>query len=90
VSRVCGLGKSSPQAPAEYAAAINALAPDIILNAGLCLPLEARVIQSLNFPVSTFIARDKKRSNHPAAAVYSSDKWRDWAKEVYRDKLGLK
>ena len=88
-SRVCGIGKSSPQEPEDYAAEINALAPDIILNAGLCLPFEARVIQSLNVPVTTFIARDKKQNNHPAAAVYLSEKWRDWAQEVYRDKLGL-
>ncbi len=89
-SRVCGIGKSSPQAPDEYAAEINALSFDIAVNAGLCGPFEARVVNLLKFPVSTFIARDKKLNNHPASAVYFSDKWRDWAKEVYRDKLGLK
>jgi uncharacterized metal-binding protein len=90
VSRVCGIGKSNFQAPEEYAAELNALSADIIVNAGLCVPFEARVVKLSNVPVSTFIARDRKLNNHPASAVYFSDKWRDWAKEVYRDKLGLK
>lgn len=88
-SRVCGIGKSRPLTPAEYAAEINFLSPDIAVNAGLCVPFEARVVKLSNVPVSTFIARDKKLNNCPATAVYASDKWRDWAKEVYRDKLGL-
>ncbi len=89
-SRVCGIGKSCPQTPDEYASEINALSPDIVVNAGLCVPFEARVVKSLKIPISTFIARDKRLNNHPASTVYFSDKWRDWAKEVYRDKLGLK
>jgi len=28
--------------------------------------------------------------NYPALAVYTSGKWKDFAKEVYRDTLGLK
>ena len=89
-SRVCGIGKSVPQAPDEYTAELNALSSDIAVNAGLCVPFESRVVKSLKTPVSTFISRDKKLNNHPASAVYLSDKWRDWAKDVYRDKLGLK
>lgn len=88
-SRVCGIGKSTPQAAEEYAAELNALSPEIVINAGLCVPFEARIIKLSKSPVSTFISRDKEFNNHPAAIVYRSDKWRDWAKEVYRDKLGL-
>ena len=89
-SRVCGITKSTPQTPEAYTAEINALSFDIAINAGLCAPFEARVAKSLEIPVSTFIARDKKLNHHPASAVYFSDKWRDWAQEIYRDKLGLK
>lgn len=89
-SRVCGIGKSNPQTPDEYAAELNALSPDIVVNSGLCAPFESRVVELSNVPITTFIARDKKLNNYPALSVYLSDKWRDWAKEVYRDKLGLK
>lgn len=89
-SRVCGIGKSNPQGPDEYAGEVNALSFDLVVNGGLCLPFETRVVNLLTNPVSTFIARDGKLNNHPASAVYFSDKWRDWAKEVYCDKLGLK
>ncbi len=89
-SRVCGIGKSNPQSPDEFMSEVNDLDADMVINSGLCVPLEARVLGLSKVPVTTFIARDKKLNNHPAYAVYSSDKWRDWAKEVYRDKLGLK
>ena len=89
-SRVCGIGKSNPQAPDEYAAELNELSPDMVINSGLCVPFEAQVIKLSKAPVSTFISRDRKLNNCPASVVYFSDKWRDWAKEVYRDKLGLK
>jgi uncharacterized metal-binding protein len=89
-SRVCGIGKSNPQTPDEFMSEINDGNPDIIINAGLCIPFEAQVLRLSKVPVSTFIARDKKLNNYPALAVYSSDEWRDWSKEVYREKLGLK
>jgi len=88
-SRVCGIGKSNPQPPDEFMSEINESDPDVVINAGLCIPFEAQVLRLSKVPVSTFIARDKKLNNYPALAVYSSDKWRDWAKEVYREKLGL-
>jgi len=89
-SRVCGIGKSNPQPPDEFMSEVNEFSPDIVINTGLCVPFEAQVLRLSKVPVSTFIARDKKLNNYPASAVYSSDKWRDWAKEVYRDKVGLK
>jgi len=90
VSRVCGIGKSNPQPPDEFMSEVNEFSPDIVINAGLCVPFEAQVLKLSKALVTTFIARDKKLNNAPALAVYTSDKWRDWAKEVYRDKLGLK
>ncbi len=88
-SRVCGINKSKPQLPEAVMSELNELGPEMIINAGLCIACEADVLQFSRVPVTTFIARDKKMNNNPAAAVYASDKWRDWAKEIYRDKLGL-
>jgi len=90
ISMVCGMNKQNPQLPEETMDKINQSSPDMIMNAGLCIPCEAETLKFFKVPVTTFIARDKKFSNYPALAVYKSDKWWDWAKEVYRDKLGLK
>ncbi|MCP4755490.1 MAG: DUF1847 domain-containing protein [Proteobacteria bacterium] len=89
VSRVCGINKSTPQLPEALMSELNESAPEMIVNAGLCSAFEAEALRLSTVPATTFIARDKKLNNNPAAAVYASDKWRDWAKEIYRDKLGL-
>lgn len=88
-SLVCGVNKVTPQSPAAIASVVDSTQPDMILNAGLCIPFESEISKLIKVPMTTFIVRDKKLNNYPASAVYSSDKWRDWAKEVYRDKLGL-
>lgn len=89
ISMVCGINKLKPQLPEETMLKVNQSSPDMIMNAGLCIPFEAEVLKLSDVPVTTFIARDRKLNNYPALAVYGSGKWRDWAKEVYRDKLGL-
>jgi len=89
ISRVCGVKKSNPQPPEALMNELNDQGPDLILNAGLCIACESEILQQAVVPTTTFIARDKKLNNNPASAVYASDKWRDWAKEIYRDKLGL-
>jgi len=88
-SRVCGTGKSKPQSPEAFMSELNGYAPDLIVNAGLCSAMEAETLRLSRVPATTFIARDKKLNHYPASAVYASEKWRDWAKEVYRDKMGL-
>lgn len=90
ISRVCGIQKSKPQLPGEVMAELNGHTPEMIVNAGLCVGCEAETLRLSMVPVTTFIARDKKLNNYPASAVYASDKWKDWAKEIYRDKVGLK
>ncbi len=90
VSRVCGINKSKPQLSEAVISELNEYSPELIVNAGLCIAFEAEALRLFKVPVTTFIARDKKMNNYPASAVYASDKWRDWAKEIYRDKLGLK
>ncbi len=89
-SRVCGVGKSTPQSPEAFAKELDASAPDVVINAGLCVAFEAEVSKASSSPLTSFIARDKPLKNYPASAIYTSSKWRDFAKEVYRDTLGLK
>jgi len=89
ISRVCGAKKLRPQLPCDLMSELNGKAPDMIINAGLCIACESQMLQHAKVPVTTFMARDRKWHNNPASAVYASDKWRDWAKEVYRDKMGL-
>ena len=88
-SRVCGIQKSKPQLPEEVMSELNEHTPEMIVNAGLCVAFEAETLRQSRVPVTTFIVRDKKLNNYPASAVYASEKWKDWAKEIYRDKLGL-
>ncbi len=88
-SRVCGIKKSKPQLPEAVISELKESAPELIVNAGLCTAFEAETLRLSSVPVTTFIVRDKKLNNNPASAVYASEKWRDWAKEIYRDKLGL-
>jgi len=85
-SRVCGVKKSKAQTPAELMSELQDQGPELIVNAGLCTACETKILQYDKVPVTTFIVRDKKLNNYPASAVYASDKWRDWAKEIYRDK----
>ncbi len=89
ISRVCGINKTKPQLPEELISELNESEPELIVNAGLCTACETEIIQYTRVPVTTFIVRDKKLNNYTASGVYASDKWRDWAKEIYRDKLGL-
>ncbi len=90
-SRVCGMKKSTPRMPADFMDEIIETNPDIIINAGLCVAFESQTLKRLrNIPTTTFIARDSALNNYPAAEVYTSDKWKDWAEDVYRNKLGLK
>lgn len=89
-TRVCRIDKTNPQPLDAFISEINELSHEIVINSGLCVPFESEVLRLSKVPVSTFIARDKKLNNYPALAVYASNKWRDWAKEVYRDKLDLK
>ncbi len=88
-SRICGIAKSKPQLPEALMSELNDHAPELIVNTGLCTACEAEISQFAGIPLTTFITRDKKLNNYPASAVYASDKWRDWAKEIYRDKIGL-
>ena len=88
-SRICGVNKTDPQTPEDIILGLSDFAPELIVNAGLCVAFESEILPLSKVPVTTFIARDKKLNNYPASAVYASDQWRDWAKEVYRDKLGL-
>ena len=88
-SRVCGVTKAKPQLPETVMFELNASGPEMIINAGLCVACETEMVGFSKVPVTTFIARDKKMNNNPAASVYASSKWRDWAHEIYRDKLGL-
>lgn len=89
MSRVCGTRKTAPHLPRDLMAGINDASPDLIINAGLCIACESQMLHHATAPVTSFIARDKKWHNNPASEVYASDKWRDWAREVYRDKMGL-
>jgi len=89
VSRICGVGKSKPQAPEALMSELKGRNPELIVNAGLCSACEAEILQHADVPVTTYIVRDKKMNHYPASAVYASGKWRDWAKEIYRDKIGL-
>jgi uncharacterized metal-binding protein len=88
-TRVCGVGKKTPQSPAEFARELNRSEPELVVNAGLCIPFEAEVSQHASVTLTGFIARDKPRANYPVSAVYTSKKWKDFAKEVYQDTLGL-
>jgi len=90
ISRVCGVSKTKPQLPEALMSELNELKPDMIVNTGLCVACETEMVNVARVPVTTFIVRDQKLNNNPAAGVYASGKWRDWAKEIYRDKIGLK
>jgi hypothetical protein len=83
------VGKKTPQSPAEFARELNRSEPELVVNAGLCIPFEAEVSQHASVTLTGFIARDKPRANYPVSAVYTSKKWKDFAKEVYQDTLGL-
>jgi uncharacterized metal-binding protein len=89
VSRVCGVNKTKPQLPQALMSELNDDGPELVVNAGLCTPCETEISQFARIPMTTFIVRDKRWHNNPASAVYASEKWRDWAKEIYRDKIGL-
>jgi len=89
ISRVCGVGKAKPQMPEELMSELKGHGPELIVIAGLCTPCETEIAKHAEVPATTFIVRDKKLNHYPASAVYASGKWRDWAKEIYRDKIGL-
>jgi len=88
-SRVCGIKKTKPQLPEALMSELKDVGPELIVNTGLCTACETDMLQYAEVPVTTFIARDKKLNNYTASMVYASDQWRDWAKEIYRDKMGL-
>lgn len=89
-SRVCRLSASPPQMPADLIDDIMQTKPDFIINAGLCFAQEAQISTIQNLPATTFIAKDGALNNYPAAAIYCSDDWKDWAEDVYRKKFGLR
>ena len=88
-SRVCKACKENPRVPADFIDDIMETKPDFVINAGVCLAMEAQISKFQNLPATTFIARDSALNNYPAAAIYCSSYWKDWAEDVYRKKFGL-
>lgn len=87
-SRVCRTCRESPLMPDGFIDDIMHTNPDFVINAGLCFAQEAQISKN-DIPATTFIARDGALNNYPAAAIYCSDYWKDWAEDVYRKKFGL-